>query len=136
MTDVGVAVTNLRVVCKIIGAVCKTIACVPAVTEIFSRCKRCCWSGHSELQATRRNPFWTLAMTLRVAGYAKESILDACHRTNDGQEHKIIWRAGPEQDFLLTCHSVQRARQPLSRRAISLGSFTGAVDFVLQLIRL
>ena len=62
--------------------------------------------------------------------------MDACHRTNDGQEHKIIWRAGPEQDFLLTCHSVPRARQPLSRRAISLGSFTGAVDFVLQLIRL
>ena len=64
VTDVGVAVTNLRVVCKIIGAVCKTIACVPAVTEIFSRCKRCCWSGHSELQATRRNPFWTLAIAL------------------------------------------------------------------------
>ena len=73
-------VKNLRVVCKIIGAVCKTIACVPAVTEIFSRCKRCCWSGHSELQATqsildachdtpelqatRRNPFWTLAISL------------------------------------------------------------------------
>ena len=64
-----------------------------------------------------------------------DAIVDACHRTNNGQEHKIIWRAGPEQDFLLTCHSVQRARQPLSRRAISLGSFTGAVDFVLQLIR-
>ena len=97
VTDVGVAVTNLRVVCKIIA---------------------CCWSGHS------------------VTGYAKDAIVDACHRTNDGQEHKIIWRAGPEQDFLLTCHSVQRARQPLSRRAISLGSFTGAVDFILQLIRL
>ena len=77
-----------------------------------------------------------LVRTLRVAGYAKDAIVDACHRTNDGQEHKIIWRAGPEQDFLLTCHSVQRARQPLSKRAISLGSFTGAVDFVLQLIRL
>ena len=65
--------------------------------------------------------------------------MDACHRTSDGQEHKIIWRAGPEQDtifYLVTCHSVQRARQPLSRRAISLGSFTGAVHFVLQLIRL
>ena len=49
---------------QIIGAVCKTIACVPAVTEIFSRCRRCCWSGHSELQATRRNPFWTLAIAL------------------------------------------------------------------------
>ena len=39
-------------------------------------------------------------------------------------------------DFSLTCHSVQRARQPLSRRAISGGSFTVAGDFVLQLIRL
>ena len=77
-----------------------------------------------------------LVRTLRVAGYAKDAIVDACHRTNDRQEHKIIWRAGPEQDFLLTCHSVQKARQPLSRRAISLGSFTGAVDFVLQLIHL
>ena len=57
VTDVGVAVTNLRVVCKI-------IACVPAVTEIFSRCKSCCWSGHSELQATRRMPLWTLAIAL------------------------------------------------------------------------
>ena len=38
--------------------------------------------------------------TLRVAGYAKDAIVDACHRTNDGQEHKIIWRAGPEQDTI------------------------------------
>ena len=66
VTDVGVAVTNLRVVCNIIAchAVCKIIACVPAVTEIFSRCKSCCWSGHSELQATRRMPLWTLAIAL------------------------------------------------------------------------
>ena len=34
------------------------------------------------------------------AGYAKDAIVDACHRTNDGQEHKIIWRAGPEQDTI------------------------------------
>ena len=103
------AVTNLWVVCKI-------IACVPAVTE-FSRdvLKSCYWSGHS-----------------RIAGYAKDAIVDACHRTNDGQEHKIIWRAGPEQDYL----RVTACREQLSRRAISLGSFTGAVDFVLQLIRL
>ena len=26
--------------------------------------------------------------------------MDACHRANDGQEHKIIWRAGPEQDTI------------------------------------
>ena len=57
VTDVGVAVTNLRVVCKI-------ITCDLAVTEIFSRCKSCCWSGHSELQATRRMPLWTLAIAL------------------------------------------------------------------------
>ena len=65
--------------------------------------------------------------------------MGACHRTSDRQEHKTIWRAGPERtrhDFSLTCHSVQRARQPLSQRTISLGSFTGAGDFVLQLIRL
>ena len=34
------------------------------VSQIFSRCKSCCWSGHSELQATRRMPSWTLAIAL------------------------------------------------------------------------
>ena len=59
------AVTNLRVVCKIIACRVQNYrACVPAVTEIFSRCKSCCWSGHSELQATRRMPLWTLAIAL------------------------------------------------------------------------
>ena len=62
VTDVGVAATNLRVVCKI-------ITCVPAaVTEMainLSRdTKSCCWSGHSALQATRRMPLWTLAIAL------------------------------------------------------------------------
>ena len=38
--------------------------------------------------------------------------------------------------FSTYCHRVQRARKPLSQRAISLGSCTGAGDFVLQLIRL
>ena len=38
-------------------------------------------------------------MTLSIAGYAKDAIVDACHRTSDGQEHKIIWRAGPEHDM-------------------------------------
>ena len=59
--DVGVAITNLWVVCKI-------ITCVPAVTEMainLSRAtKSCCWSGHSALQATRRMPLWTLAIAL------------------------------------------------------------------------
>ena len=77
--DVGMAVTNLRVVCK-------SITCVSTFTESKS-----CWS---------------------VAGYAKDAIVGTCHCTIDGQEHKISWRAGPEQDtifHLLTCHSVQRA---------------------------
>ena len=26
--------------------------------------------------------------------------MDACHRTSDGQEHKIIWHAGPEHDTI------------------------------------
>ena len=63
--------------------------------------------------------------------------MGACHRTIDGQEHKISWRAASEQDtifHLLTCK--EHARQPLSQRAISLGSFTVAGDFVLMLIRL
>ena len=42
----------------------------------------------------------TQRCTLSVAGYAKDAIVDACHRTSDGQEHKIIWRAGPEQDTI------------------------------------
>ena len=80
-----------------------------------------------------------LVRTLRVAGYAKDAIVDTCHRTNDGQEHKIIWRAGPEQDtifYLRVTACREQGSQPLSKRAISLGSFTGAMDFVLQLIRL
>ena len=68
---------------------CKIITCVPAaVTEMainLSRAtKSCCWSEHS----------------LCIASYAKDAIVDACQRTSDGQEHEIIWRAGPEQDTI------------------------------------
>ena len=34
--------------------------------------------------------------TLCVAGYAKDAIVGAYHRTSNGQEPKIIWRAGLE----------------------------------------
>ena len=74
------AVMNLRVVYKI-------ITCVPAVTEmaiIFLEIVK---------TAVGRG-------TSNVAGYAKDAFVDACHRTSDGQEHKIIWRAGPEQDTI------------------------------------
>ena len=110
--------------------VCKIVTCVPAMAIIIllifleivksQRDNSCCRSGHSALQATRRMPLWALAF--------------ARART---QDYLACWtRTG--HDFLLTCtcHSVQRARQPLSRRAISLGSFTVAGDFMLQVIRL
>ena len=38
--------------------------------------------------------------TLCVASYAKNAIVGTYHRTSDGQEHKIIWRAGPERDTI------------------------------------
>ena len=52
--------------------------------------------------------------------------MGACHCTSDGQQHKnylACWTR-TRTDFSLMCHSVQGARQPLSSRAISLGSFT------------
>ena len=64
--------------------------------------------------------------------------MGACPRTVDGQEHKISWRAGPEQDKIvyLRVTACREKGQPLSRRAISLSSFTVAGDFVLMLTRL
>ena len=62
--DVGVAVTNLRVVCKIIACRVQNYRGRSSCHRNFSRCKSCCWSGHSELQATRRMPLWTLAIAL------------------------------------------------------------------------
>ena len=79
VTDVGMAVTNLRVVCK-------TITCISAFTEmaiIF-------------LEIVTAAAL--LVETLWVAGYAKDAIVGACHCTSDGQEHKIIWPAGPERE--------------------------------------
>ena len=117
VTDVGVAATNLRVVCK-------SITCVSAL------------NGHTKsfLRSAA-----LLVGTLWVAGYAKDAIVGACHRTIDGQEHKFSWRAGPEQDKIFHLRVTacrEHVRQPLSRQVISLGSFTVAGDFVLMLIHL
>ena len=38
--------------------------------------------------------------TLCVAGYAKDAIVGAYHRTSNGQKHKIIWCAGLERDTI------------------------------------
>ena len=119
------ALTNFRVV------VCKIVTCVSAFTEMVIICPSECGRGFSlKLFVLRLQ---------RAARYVRHATVGAYHRTSNRQEHKIIQRAGPEQDTIFhfnTRHSVQTARQPRSRRAISLGSFTGTGDFVLQLIRL
>ena len=64
--------------------------------------------------------------------------MGACHRTSDGQEHKIIWRAGPEQDRTFHLH-VTACRQQGSHchdEQLACVASKGAGDFVLQLIRL
>ena len=38
----------------------------------------------------------------RAARYVRHATVGACHRTSNRQEHKIIQRAGPEQDTI--CH--------------------------------
>ena len=63
-------------------------------------------------------------------------MVSACHCTSDRQEHKIIWCAGSERDMIFHLRVTACREQSLSRRAISLGSFTVAGDFVLQLSRL
>ena len=121
--DVGVTVTNLRVVCK-------TITCVSAFTEIaiilfFLEIVEA-GAGLDTLRC--RLP------------YVKDAIVGTCHRTIDGQEHKIIWLAGPERDTIfhlrVTACREQGSHCRQERLAWVPGSFTVAGDFVLQLIRL
>ena len=117
VTDVGVAVTNLRVVCK-------TITCASAFTEmaiIFF------------LDIVKvAEGLDTLRCRLRERCHCGR--LPSHYRWARTQVYLACWTR-TRHNFSLTCHSVQRARQPLSRRAISGGSFTVAGDFVLQLIR-
>ena len=54
-------------------------------------------NGHSNFGVkSQRDKKLLQVWTLCVAGYAKNAIVGACHRTSDRQEHKIIWLAGPE----------------------------------------
>ena len=114
VTDVGVAVTNLRFVCK-------TITCASAFTEmaiIFI-------SGDN-------------IIVKAVAGYAKDAILGACHRIIDEQEHKIICRAGPEQDTIFHLRVTACREQGNHCRDERLAGVASRWqgDFALQLIRL
>ena len=62
--------------------------------------------------------------------------MSACHRTSDRQEQQdylACWTR-TRQDFSLTVS--QRAESKAATVTVSLGSFTVAGDFVLQLIRL
>ena len=75
------AITNLRVVCKIITCVSAfTVMAIIFLEIIIYKL--------------------LLVGTLCVADYVKDAIVGACHCTSDGKEHKIIWRAGPEQDTI------------------------------------
>ena len=81
------AVTDLRVVCKI-------LTCVSAFT--FTELEMAIIFEIVKTAAKLLLQVWTLC----VAGYAKDAIVGAYHRTSDEQEHKIIGRAGLERDTI------------------------------------
>ena len=83
----GMAVTNLRPVCKI-------ITCVSAFTKMVIS-----WDSKSCM---------LLVGTLWFAGYVKDAIVSACYRTSDRQDYLACWTR-TRHDFSLPCHSVQRA---------------------------
>ena len=64
---------------------CKTIPCVSAFTEMA-----------------------ILLFFLEIAA-GLDAIVGVCHRTSDGQVHKIIWRAGPEQDTYVSQSAESKA---------------------------
>ena len=57
-------------------------------------------NGHINLSVKTAAKLLLQVWTLCVAGYAKDAIVGAYHRTSDGQEYKIIWRAGLERDTI------------------------------------
>ena len=83
MIDVGVAITDLRVVCKI-------ITCVSAFTFTELEMSILIFLEIVKTAAKLLLQVWTLC----VAGYKKDAVVGAYHRTSNGQEHKIIWRSG------------------------------------------
>ena len=98
VTDVGVAATNLRFVCK-------TITCVTAFTEmaiIFLEIvlKSCCRSGHSALQATRRMPLWALAIALATGKNTK--LFGVLDQNENGFFTYVSQRAGSKAATVVT----------------------------------
>ena len=117
------AVTNLRVVCKI-------ITCVSAFT--FTELENYVFLEIVKTAAKLLLQVWTLC----VAGYAKDAIVGAYHRTSDGQEKKNFWACWTRMRHDFFTYVSQRAESKATTVTISLGSFMVAGDFVLQLIRL
>ena len=65
--------------------------------------------------------------------------MGACHCTSDGQEHKIIWRAGPERERIFHLRDTacrEQGSHCRHERLAWVASRWVAGDFVLQLIRL
>ena len=76
--DVGVAVTVLRVVCKIITCISALTLEMATIILIFLEIVKT--AAKLLLQV------WTLC----VAGYTKDAIVGAYHRTSDGQETRLL----------------------------------------------
>ena len=127
VTDVGVAVTNLRVMCK-------TITCVSAFTEMAIIFLEIVKAAIIFLEIVKAAIIF-LEIVEDAAGLdtLRCRLREGCHyrhlpshwRRARTKNYLVCWtRTRP--DFSLSCHSVQRARQPLSPRAISMASFTVA----------
>ena len=97
VTDVGVAATNLRFVCK-------TITCVSAFTKnahyLSGDSKSCCRSGHSALQATRRMPLWALAIALATGKNTK--LFGVLDQNENGFFTYVSQRAGSKAATVVT----------------------------------
>ena len=60
-----------------------------------------CGRGHGQEIFKAATTRATMICTLR---HVRATIASACHRTSDGQEHKIIQRAGQERDTIFHLH--------------------------------
>ena len=97
------AVSDLRVVCK-------SITCVSAFTEAFTKMaiifleivllKSCCRSGHSALQATRRMPLWALAIALATG--KKTKLFGVLDQNENGFFTYVSQRAGSKAATVAT----------------------------------
>ena len=96
-----------------------------------------CGRGRNEFAGRVQNHHVRFSFgTLCVASYAKDAIVGACHRTSDRQEHKIIWRAGPEQDtiFHLCVTACREQGSHCHNERLAWVASRGQGVFVLQLI--